>query len=226
MFTVMVLALMVATQDSSARHARAGEPRILSLIDAGFSRSMTLGGLITTSDASDAIVHLEPPDSRDADSLEQLFSRPIDSMPRIRSSDSALARLIDQATRGSETFRRLRAAIQGSNGIVYVEPGECGHGVRACLKMWMQVSGSNRFVRIVIDRSKMDRDVDVMGSLGHELQHAIEVFSEPAVTNGVTMFNFLKRTAPTDSNRFETTAAINAGNAVVDELLDRRASGR
>jgi hypothetical protein len=92
--------------------------------------------------------------------------------------------------------------------------------------MWMQVSGPNRFVRIVIDRSKMDRDVEVMGSLGHELQHAIEVLSEPAVTNGVTMFNFLKRIAPTDSNRFETIAAVNAGNAVIDELLDRTAADR
>jgi hypothetical protein len=38
------------------------------------------------------------------------------------------------------------------------------------------------------------------------------------VKDGVTMFNFLKRTAPSDSSRFETTAAVNAGNAVYDEL--------
>jgi hypothetical protein len=90
--------------------------------------------------------------------------------------------------------------------------------------MWMQVAGPNRFIRIVIDRSKSDRDVQVMGSLGHELQHAIEVLSEPAVTSGVTMYNFLRRTAPTDGNRFETTAAVNAGNAVIDELMNQRAA--
>ena len=145
-------------------------------------------------------------------------------IPRIRSSDRALAGLIDQATRGSATFSRLITSIQASNGIVYVEPGRCGHGVRACLKMWMQVSGPNRFIRIVIDRSKSDRDVDVMGAIGHELQHAIEVLSEPAVTNGVTMFNFLKRTAPTDRIQFETTAAVETGNAVIDELMDQRAA--
>jgi hypothetical protein len=145
---------------------------------------------------------------------------------RVRSTDNALAGLIDQATRRSETFRRLLATIQASNGIVYVELGECGHGVRACLKMWMQVSGPNRFVRIVINSSKTDRDTEVMGSIGHELQHAIEVLSEPAVTNGVTMFNFLKRMASTDGNRFETTAAVNAGNAVIDELRARRGVGQ
>jgi hypothetical protein len=132
---------------------------------------------------------------------------------RARPDDSPLVALIDQARLGSETFRRLLTTIQASDGIVYVEPGECGHGVRACLKMWMQVSGPNRFVRIVINRSKADRDVDVMGPLGHELQHAIEVLSEPAVTNGLTMFNYLKRITPTDNNRFETTAAVNVGNA-------------
>jgi hypothetical protein len=143
----------------------------------------------------------------------------------VRSDDSALAGLINQATRGSETFRRLLATIEASNGIVYVEPGACGHGVRACLTMWMQVSGPNRFVRIVINRSKPDRDLEVRGSIGHELQHAIEVLREPAVTNGVTMFNFLMRMAPTDSNRFETTADIDAGDALIYELRARRGVG-
>jgi hypothetical protein len=91
---------------------------------------------------------------------------------RVRSSDSTLSGLIDRATRGSETFRRLVTSIQASDGIVYL----------------------------------------------------IEVLSEPAVTNGVTMYNFLRRTAPTDGNRFETTAAVNAGNAVIDELMSQRAA--
>jgi hypothetical protein len=137
---------------------------------------------------------------------------------RVRSSDWRLTSLIDQATQRSPTFRRLLAAIQASSGIVYAEPGPCGHGVRACLKMWMHVSGPNRFVRILIQQSSSDTDQEVTAALGHELQHAIEVLAAPEVRDGVTMFSYLKRTAPTDNNRFETTAAINAGNAVYDEL--------
>jgi hypothetical protein len=138
--------------------------------------------------------------------------------PHVRSSDPALAALIGEAARGSTTFGSLMASVQGTNGIVYVEPGKCGHGVRACLKMWMQVSGPNRFVRIAIDRSPRDRDIEVMSAIGHELQHAIEVLREPSITDGVTMFNFLRRIAPNDNNRFETTAAVDAGLAVYDEL--------
>jgi hypothetical protein len=136
----------------------------------------------------------------------------------VRSSNQSLADLINRAERGSSTFNGLLSIIQMSDGIVYVEPGTCGHGVRACLKVWMQASGSNRFLRIEIAPSHSQDDLDIMAAIGHELQHAIEVLDDPAVKDGVTMFNVLKRTAPTDGNRFETTRAVNVGNAVYDEL--------
>jgi hypothetical protein len=143
--------------------------------------------------------------------------------PRVRSSDRALADLIDQAARQSETFRRLVATIQASNGIVYVEPGTCGHFVRACLKLAMQVSGLNRLLHVVIDRQKRDSDVEVMASIGHELQHVIEALSDPSVTDGVKLYFFFRRYAPTGENRFETTTAVDAGDAVYYEL--RRNAG-
>jgi len=139
---------------------------------------------------------------------------------RLRSTDSRLAGLIEQATLGSATFRHLSATVEESNGIVYVEPGSCGHGVRACLKIWMQVSGDTRFLRIVIDTANRANDLEIMRSLGHELQHVVELLGDPTIKDGPTMFNYMKRMAPTDSNRFETTAAVNAGNAVYDELRE------
>jgi hypothetical protein len=140
--------------------------------------------------------------------------------PRLRSSNGKLADLVGRATERSATFRTLTAAIQASNGIVYVETGSCGHGVRACLKIWMQVSGPTRFLRIAIDTKTRPSELEIMRSLGHELQHAVEVLKEPSIKNGPTMFNYMKRMAPTDSDRFETTAAVHAGNAVYDELRE------
>ena len=138
--------------------------------------------------------------------------------PRVRSSDPTLVALIGDATLRSTTFRQLVQAIEATNGIVYVDPGKCNHGVHACLPMWMQVSGPNRLVHIVIDRGIHASEIETMSVLGHELQHAIEVLSEPTIHDGVTMFAFLRRLAPTDSTRFETTAAVNAGDQVYDEL--------
>ena len=50
------------------------------------------------------------------------------AISRVRSTDTSIAALIKRAATGSETFQRLLATIQRSNGIVYIEPGHCGHG--------------------------------------------------------------------------------------------------
>ena len=143
---------------------------------------------------------------------------------RVRSSDSAIAAFIELAATRSLTFRKLVTLIQGSDGIVYVESGKCGHGTRACLKVWMCTSGANRFLRVTVDRRKADSDVDFMGSIGHELQHTVEALSEPATLDSIGLYNFFNRVAPTSLNRFETTAAIDAGDKVRDELRRHRAN--
>ena len=146
---------------------------------------------------------------------------PVSATDRIRSSDSAILALIDQGITRSPTLRRLVATIEGSNGIVYVEPGTCAQGVRACLAMWMVLSGSNRIMRVIIDRKRLDSDLEVLRAIGHELQHVIEVLAEPAITNGTKMFFFYRRHAPTGRDRFETAAATAAGEAVLIELRRR-----
>jgi hypothetical protein len=140
------------------------------------------------------------------------------AIARIRSTDPVLSVLIDRAAAQSSTFQQLRTAIQRSNGIVQVEKGNCRHGVRACLLMWMEIAESNRFLRIVIDRRKGDSDVDVMASIGHELQHAVEALSESGITDGRGLYNFFGRLAPTIDHPFETIAAIDVGGAIRREL--------
>jgi len=68
MGTFMILALAMTTQDSSARHVRATEAKILTLIDAGVSPSPTFRGLIATLNESDVIVYIEPKLTRQAPS--------------------------------------------------------------------------------------------------------------------------------------------------------------
>jgi len=143
---------------------------------------------------------------------------------RVRSSDPYLAALIDRGTAGSATFQRLLASIERSHGIVYVEVGTCTHGVRACLRMWMKTVGPNRFLRVLIDTSKIGSDTEKMGLIGHELQHAVEALSESGVTDGVSLYYFFDRFAPGGQERFETTAAIQTGDRIQGEL--RRSEGQ
>jgi hypothetical protein len=193
----MILSLAIAMQDSSTMQdssvplVRATELKIVGRTDSGTSAAAIFRGLIAT---------LAEPDSR------------------VRSSDVLIVALIAQGARRSATLTRVLAAIEASNGIVYIEPGACSHGVRACLQMWMQVSGPNRYLRVLVDKRKADSDVELTGAIGHELQHVIEALSQPSVTDGVKLYNFFRRYAPTDNNRFETTPAINIGNAIRDEV--------
>jgi hypothetical protein len=141
---------------------------------------------------------------------------------RVRSTDIAIARLIELAATRSDTFRHLVASIQASNGIVHVEPGECGHGTRACLKVWMAVGGSTRFLRVVVNPKRASSEVDLVGSIGHELQHTVEALSEPNTVNGFQLYNFFSRTGFAADTRFETLEAIQAGDAVRRELGGQR----
>ena len=143
------------------------------------------------------------------------------AIARVRSTDPSLADLIGRAAGQSATFRRLLATIEQTHGMVQIEVGMCGHGVRACLKMWMETVGPNRFLRVAIDRRKGDSDVDVMASMGHELQHAVEALSESGVVDGVGLYNFFTRFAPTRDDRFETNTAVHAGGDIRNELQRR-----
>ena len=137
---------------------------------------------------------------------------------RVRSIDPSIAALIEQSITRSPTFNRLVATVEASNGIVHVQSGRCRGGVVACLPIWMTSSGGNRFMRIVVDRERIDSDGELLGAIGHELQHAIEVLSDRFVTSSTKMYFFYRRYAPTARERFETPDATDAGNAVEREL--------
>src|SRR5437899_3553407 len=109
------------------------------------------------------------------------------AIPRVRSSNAAIAALIQQASERSKTFRGLVEAINASDGIVYVEEGTCGHGVRACF-VTVTVAGPNRILRVKVDTRKVDSDL--MSSIGHELRHTIEVLGNRTVTSQVAMYFF------------------------------------
>jgi hypothetical protein len=139
---------------------------------------------------------------------------------RVRTHTPVLATLIQEATERSTTFRRLVDTINASDGIVYVNEGDCGHGVRACLAD-VTAAGPNRILRIHVDTRKAGWDL--MGSIGHELRHAVEVLGDPTVTSNAAMYFFYTRTGRRGTtSAFETNAAVEAGNAVRNEVRRQR----
>jgi hypothetical protein len=143
------------------------------------------------------------------------------TIPHVRSSDALIVALITVASQQSHTFRGLIATIDASDGFVYVESGRCTRGVRACL-VSLTTDGGHRFLRVHIDVA--EADWSRMGSIGHELRHAIEVLSNPSVTSTAALRSFYLHAGSTGGflRPFETDAAVAAGAAVRAEVQTYR----
>ena len=131
---------------------------------------------------------------------------------RVRTDNPAIAAVIQDGIRRSTTFRRLVEAIDASDGIVFVEEGRCRPSVRACLAFSVKQAGPNRLLRVVVEVRKPDWDL--MGSIGHELYHAVEVLSEPRIKSSGALYLFYQNVGEPSGDRFETPAARKAGDAV------------
>ena len=137
--------------------------------------------------------------------------------PRVRSSHPYIRAMIEEAGRRSATFRRLVSDIEATDGIVYVEQGVCGHSVRACLALSVTPAGEYRILRVLVDARR--RDWNVMASIGHELQHALEVLANPRVTTSEGMYLLYQREGDTMGGSFETAAAERVGTAVERDVI-------
>lgn len=135
---------------------------------------------------------------------------------RVRSSAPAIAAMIREASAQSATFRGLVETIEATDGIVYVEQGVCGRGMRACL-VGITTAGANRLVWLKVDARKVGLELAV--SVGHELRHAVEVLVDSDVANTKTLYSFyIRQTQRGMTGAFETDAALAAGSAVRAEL--------
>ena len=140
--------------------------------------------------------------------------------PRVRTSNPAIAALLTEASIGSATFRGLVSSIEGTDGIVYIEPGQCRHGVRACLSLSVAGAGGFRILRVLVNLAT--DALELMSTIGHELRHALEILTEPSVRTSQQAYLYYAREAATGRDVFETQAAIQVGFAVERELARRR----
>jgi len=144
---------------------------------------------------------------------------PTPPLIRVRGADPIVAGMIAEAAQSSPTFRRLVAAIDQTDGLVYAIRGRCPDGIRACLPHALTIAGTNRLLTVVIDHRLLGIEAEAI--LGHELQHALEILSDPTVTTGAAIYRFYDAHATRAGNRFETAAAEAAGVAVRAELTRR-----
>lgn len=136
----------------------------------------------------------------------------------VRSRNAAIVTLIEQASERSATFRGLLATLNASDSYVYVSEGECSHGARACF-VSVSKAGTYRMMWVRVVMRKAYGDEDLMGSIGHELRHTIEVVAVPTVNSREAMFLFyLGFASHGTGGAYETIAAVDAGNSIRSEV--------
>jgi hypothetical protein len=143
-----------------------------------------------------------------------------DGGPRLRANDSRAAALLQSGIDRSATLRALAECVEASNVFVYVGMKlNMGPGQAGGLTFVGHAIGF-RYLRISINPALgADRAI---ATLGHELQHVIEVIEHPEVTSEASLSGLYRRIGKPSrilqGQGWETDAAQTVGASVHREL--------
>lgn len=140
---------------------------------------------------------------------------------RIRPQDPRLTMLLRQGVERSATLRALVDRIEASNVFVYISLSPLMKSNMAGKLTWMTRAGEFRYLRATIN-TEQNSD-QMIATLAHELQHAVEVMEEELVSDQRSLQELYKRIGrPSVSglgSGWETEAAQQTGLRVRRELV-------
>jgi hypothetical protein len=117
----------------------------------------------------------------------------------------------------SATFRSLVRELDDTHVVVYVRLSRCRSGVASCL-LFASPPGGPRRLLIKVDRfHRSEHELTVL--LGHELQHACEVASDPDITDPRSFQRAFERRGWKGPAGFETARAQEIARRVAAELM-------
>ena len=138
---------------------------------------------------------------------------------RVRAGDKRTAALLVRGLERSATVRNLVTELERRDVIVYLEMQPALKQRLAGRLAWVTATPRHRYVRISIN-PELSTDTAI-ATLGHELQHALEVATAPEIRCSQTLENFYRQhgeSNPSEVNGWDTEAARVAGEDVRREL--------
>jgi len=140
-------------------------------------------------------------------------------VPHIRSAVPIIAAALEDGARRSPSFRRLIDLLNASDVIVHVVWDlRDRHDIVGRL-VFVTDAGTVRYVRIFV--SPALRPADLVGVLGHELEHAVEIADRRWIRSPESMRAFYGIIGiPRDAHGevFDTDDAVDAGGRIRREL--------
>ena len=140
---------------------------------------------------------------------------------RIRPQDPRLANLLREGIARSATFRAIVNRIEAGHVIVYVSLSPTMQSNLAGKLTWISRAGAFRYLKATIKTEQSA--VQMIATLAHELQHALEVSADPEVVDQRSLLGLYKRIGRQSlsgiSEGWETVEARDTGWQVRRELL-------
>lgn len=146
--------------------------------------------------------------------------------PRVRPQDARITALLQEGVLRSSSLRTLVDRIESSNVYVYVGLDHLMKSYLAGRLTWMGQAHEFRYLRAAIN---FDLSADqVIATLAHELQHAVEVIDDRSVVDERSLVALYRRigkpSRPELNSGWETAAAQAMGYQVRRELVATPAS--
>jgi hypothetical protein len=147
--------------------------------------------------------------------------------PRVRAADARTAFLLVQGLQRSATIRALVNQLERRDVIVYIELQPLLKRRLAGTMTWITATREHRYVRVSLN-PELNTDMAI-STLGHELQHALEVANAPTIVSDATLERFYREHGDlnrSQANGWDTEAARVAGDDVRRELSGSARSTR
>jgi hypothetical protein len=151
-----------------------------------------------------------------------LADTPAAVAPHVRPESLEARALLDELTARSPTARALVDEVNNSTVVVYVRHRLFTSTVLTGRLGLVPSDGAMRYVIVEVANGRSR--LDALITLGHELQHAVEVGRAPEIVDGATLAAHfgeigLRTSGATEPLMFETQAALDVSSIVRRELL-------
>lgn len=140
---------------------------------------------------------------------------------RVRTSDARVQMLMLKGVRRSATFASLITALNATDVIVYIEPvRHLPPLLSGRLLLIPQSPRGPRYLRIQVMTHTPGNDL--IATIGHELQHALEVAAASDVRDQMGMERLYQQIGHSgiDKRTYDTEAAQTVGRRIRAELAD------
>jgi len=140
--------------------------------------------------------------------------------PRIRPYDGRVAAALVDGLRRSPTLRAMVDRIEQGDVIVYLETRDSLRKDHlAGVLTWLTATPAFRYVRVSIN-PELPRNTAI-ATLGHELQHVLEVVGDPSIVSSASMEAFYQRNGISmrrNTNGWDSLRARDVGDDVRRDL--------